>query len=73
MFTRNQTLWVGYALDTAERRILFSGDTGYGKHVAEIARRLGGFDLAVLDMGQYDANGAHVHMFPEQAARAADG
>jgi L-ascorbate metabolism protein UlaG (beta-lactamase superfamily) len=72
MFKRNQTLWVGFALETRTRRILFSGDTGYGKHFAEIGRRFGSFDLVVLDMGQYDPNWAHVHMFPEEAAQAAE-
>jgi Predicted Zn-dependent hydrolases of the beta-lactamase fold len=54
--TRNKTLWAGFALVTPERRIFFSGDSGYGKHFAEIGARFGGFDLAMLDCGQYDEN-----------------
>lgn len=71
MLTRNKTLWAGYALETAERRSFFSGDSGYGPHFAEIGRWFAGFDVAVLDTGQYDSRWAYIHMNPEEAARAA--
>ncbi|MCQ4260567.1 MBL fold metallo-hydrolase [Stutzerimonas stutzeri] len=69
---RNQSLWVGYALISAERRVFFSGDTGYGPHFTEIGQRLGPFDWVALDMGQYDPRWASVHMNPEQAAQATE-
>jgi L-ascorbate metabolism protein UlaG (beta-lactamase superfamily) len=72
LLTRNRTLWGAYALETAGRRIFISGDTGYGPHIAEIGRRFGGFDLAVLDLGQYDSRWPYIHMTPEEAARAAE-
>jgi L-ascorbate metabolism protein UlaG (beta-lactamase superfamily) len=71
MLTRNRTLWVAYALETAQRRMFFSGDSGYGPHFAEIGERLGGFDLVALDAGQYDSRWANIHMVPEEAAQAA--
>ena len=71
-FTRDQSLWVGFALVSPERRYFFSGDSGYGPHFAEIGRRLGPFDFAALDAGQYDPRWANVHMNPEQAAQAAE-
>lgn len=71
-FTRDQSLWVGFALVSPERRVFFSGDSGYGPHFAEIGHRLGPFDLAALDAGQYDPRWANVHMNPEQAAQAAE-
>ncbi|MDR0577203.1 MAG: MBL fold metallo-hydrolase [Candidatus Accumulibacter sp.] len=71
LLVRNRTQWAGFALETPRRRIFFSGDGGYGPHFAEIGRRLGGFDLAVLDCGQYDRRWAYIHMTPEEAARAA--
>ena len=70
--TRNKTLWTGFVLESATRRILFSGDTGYGPHFKELGQRFGGFDLAALDMGQYDPRWPYIHMTPEEAARAAD-
>lgn len=71
MLTRNKTLWVAFALETSRRRLFFSGDSGYGPHFREIGERFGGFDLVALDMGQYDRRWANIHMFPEQAAQAA--
>ena len=71
MLTRNKTLWVAFALETSQRRLFFSGDSGYGPHFKEIGERFDGFDLVALDMGQYDRRWANIHMFPEQAAQAA--
>lgn len=71
LLTRNTTLWAGFVLESQRQRILFSGDTGYGPHFKELARRFGGFDLAALDMGQYDARWPHIHMTPDEAAQAA--
>ncbi|MDR0379465.1 MAG: MBL fold metallo-hydrolase, partial [Candidatus Accumulibacter sp.] len=45
---------------------------GYGPHFSEIGKRFGGFDLVVLDNGQYDRRWAYVHMTPEEAVRAAE-
>lgn len=70
--TRNRTLWVGFVLETAHRRLLFSGDSGYGPHFAEIGKRFDGFDLVALDHGQYDSRWAYIHMTPEEAATAAE-
>lgn len=71
-FTRDKSLWVGYALVSAQRRIFFSGDSGYDAHFSEVGRRYGPFDWVALDTGQYDPRWANVHMNPEQAAQAAD-
>lgn len=71
-FTKDQSLWVGFALLSPERRIFFSGDSGYAPHFAEIGQQHGPFDWVTLDSGQYDSRWANVHMNPEQAAQAAD-
>ena len=71
LLTRNKTLWAGYAITTAKRRIFVSGDSGYGPHFADIGLRFGGFDLVVLDTGQYDEQWPYIHMTPEEAAQAA--
>lgn len=71
-FTRNKTLWVGFALESGQRRIFFSGDSGYAPHFAEVGKRYGPFDWVALDTGQYDRRWANVHMTPEQAAQAAE-
>jgi len=69
--TKNQTLWAGFALETPKMRIFFSGDSGYGPHFSEIGAAFKGFNLALLDCGQYDPRWAYIHMTPEEAARAA--
>ena len=69
---RNQTLWLGFILESSERRLLFSGDSGYGPHFAKLGQRFGGFDLVALDLGQYDQRWAYIHMTPEEAATAAE-
>lgn len=71
-FTRDKALWAGYALVSPQRRIFFSGDSGYAPHFAEVGRCYGPFDLVALDAGQYDPRWANVHMNPEQAAQAAE-
>lgn len=67
----NGTLWAGYALVSAQKRLLFSGDSGFGPHFRDIGQQLGPFDLAALDMGQYDSRWPLIHMTPEEAALAA--
>ncbi len=73
LFDKNKTLWSGLALMTPELKILYTGDTGYGKHIPEIAQKLGTFDLTILDVGQFNPDGwPHIHLLPEHAAKAAE-
>jgi N-acyl-phosphatidylethanolamine-hydrolysing phospholipase D len=64
---------LGYALRVRGRRILFTGDTADGPSFAEIRRRLGRFDVALVPIGAYEppAAFADVHATPEQAIRIA--
>ncbi len=71
-FTRDQSLWVGFALFSPQRHIFFSGDSGYAPHFARIGQEYGPFDWVALDAGQYDPRWTNVHMNPEQAAQATD-
>ena len=71
LFGKNKTLWVGFALETPHRSIFYSGDSGYGPHFAEIGQAFNGFDLVLLDCGQYDPRWSYIHMTPEEAAQAA--
>ena len=71
MLTRNKTLWASLALITPARRLFFSGDSGYGPHFKQIGESFNGFDLVVVDNGQYDKNWPYVHLRPEEAVQAA--
>ena len=68
---RNRTLWVSFVLQSEKRRIFLSGDTGYGLHLTQIGKLFDGFDLAILENGQYDKRWAFIHMMPEETAKAA--
>ena len=71
LLAKNKTLWAGFTLETPNRRIFFSGDSGYGPHFSKIGEAFQGFDLVLLDCGQYDPRWAYIHMTPEDAAQAA--
>lgn len=70
LLTRNRTLWASFAIQTSAHKLFFSGDTGYGPHFSEIGSLFKGFDLAVLDTGQYDKNWPDIHMTPADAVQA---
>lgn len=69
---KNKTLWAAFALISSQHKIFFSGDSGYGPHFREIGDSFNGFDLVMLDCGQYDPRWSFIHMTPEEAAKAAE-
>ncbi len=70
-FTRNQTLWASFALEVANIKIFIGGDSGYDESFKEIGMRFGGFDIAMLECGQYDKQWPSIHMMPEETVQAA--
>jgi L-ascorbate metabolism protein UlaG (beta-lactamase superfamily) len=70
LFAENPTLWASWVIYTGTHRLFFSGDTGYFDGFAEIGRRLGPFDLTLLEAGAYDKQWEGVHMLPEQVMQA---
>jgi L-ascorbate metabolism protein UlaG (beta-lactamase superfamily) len=71
LWDRDKTLWVSYLLETPTFKLLLGGDSGYGTHFADIGKRFGPIDLALLENGQYDANWPYNHMQPEETMQAA--
>ena len=69
-FNRGKSLWASYVLQTPEYKIYMGGDSGYEKHFAEIGKKFGPFDLAILECGQYNEMWPYIHMMPEQTAQA---
>ena len=67
---RNRTLWASWVLQAGGQRIYFSGDSGYFDGFRQIGERFGGFDLALLENGAYDAYWPAVHMTPEETVQA---
>lgn len=68
---RAKCLWGGWVLKTNKENIYFSGDSGYGKHFKEVGTKLGPFDFAFMECGQYNENWHQIHMFPEESVQAA--
>lgn len=65
------TLWASYVLETPSRKLYLGGDSGYDTHFKEIGDKLGPFDLAILENGQYDLSWKYIHMMPEEVVQAA--
>ena len=70
-FRRQPSLWVSFALTTPSMKIFMGGDSGYDTHFAEIGKKYGPFDLAILECGQYNKNWKYIHMMPDEVIRAA--
>jgi L-ascorbate metabolism protein UlaG (beta-lactamase superfamily) len=68
--TGNKTLWASFMLVTPNRKIFYSGDTGYGPHFKKIGEQFGPVDFAIMENGQYDPAWQNIHMLPEETARA---
>ncbi len=70
-FTRNNTLWLSYLLVAPDMKIFIGGDSGYDTHFAEIGKKFGPIDLAILENGQYDIKWKYIHLLPDEVLRAA--
>ena len=68
----NTRLWASWAVLSPERRLYFSGDTGYFAGFKEAGERLGPFDIAALAIGAYlpPEIMKSVHTTPEEAVQA---
>ena len=67
---RAKTLWASWAVMSANHKLFFSGDGGYGPHFKQIGEKYGPFDMTLLECGQYDTLWAEIHMTPEQTVQA---
>ena len=73
LFDRNKTLWASFAFKSDNESIWFSGDTARGDVFAEIGRRHGPFDLALVAIGAYEPRRIMqaIHASPEEAIEIA--
>ncbi len=71
LFTRNQSLWTSFVLQTPTMKIFIGGDSGYDKHFETIGNTFGSFDLAILENGQYDKSWKYIHLMPNEVLKAA--
>lgn len=66
----NETLWASWSIVGRDARLFFSGDSGYDTHFKEIGERLGPFDIAFMENGQYNEAWKAVHMMPSETLLA---
>ncbi|MBI4764677.1 MAG: MBL fold metallo-hydrolase [Deltaproteobacteria bacterium] len=76
---RNKALWGGYVLSGPSGNVYFAGDTGYGPHFLEIARRFSPIRVALLPISPFRTRRLNdstprqfsiVHMGPSEAVQA---
>ena len=69
-FTRCNTLWTSFVLETKDFKMYLGGDSGYDTHFAEIGNKYGPFDIALIDNGQYNAAWKYIHNLPKDVINA---
>lgn len=69
-FSRNNTLWASFVIESQTMTIYVGGDSGYDRHFADIGNKYSSIDFAILDNGQYNAAWRAVHCFPEDIIQA---
>lgn len=68
---RAATLWASWVIQSPDKNVYFSGDSGYGPHFKEIGEKFGSFDYAMMECGQYNEKWQAIHMMPEETIQAA--
>lgn len=63
-------LWTSWSIVGPHHRLFFSGDTGLTAGFADVARREGPFDVAMLEIGQYHQSWGTIHLGPVGALEA---
>lgn len=79
LWDRNKTLWGGFVVSGPSGNVYHAGDTGYGPHFREIARRFPAIRVALLPIAPFrprqstdtlSINYSIVHMGPAEAIQA---
>lgn len=69
-FSRNNTLWTSYVLETSNKKMFLGGDSGFDTHFKMIGEKYGPFDYAILENGQYNEAWRYIHALPEDVIQA---
>lgn len=71
LFDTNKTLWGGWHIQGKNLKALYTGDTGYSQDFADIRKKLGAVDLALIPIGAYEPRWfmKKQHVDPEEAVK----
>ena len=70
LFDRDETLWASWVINSSQRKVFFSGDSGYFPGFKQIGERYGPFDVTMIETGAYNDLWSDIHMNPEQSVQA---
>lgn len=70
LFDGDKTLWNSYVITYKNRRLFFSGDSGYFDGFKKIGEKFGPFDIVLMECGGYDDMWKQVHMHPQDTIKA---
>ncbi|MCB1141458.1 MAG: MBL fold metallo-hydrolase [Leptospiraceae bacterium] len=65
-----KTLWASWVIESEDKKIYFSGDSGYDIHFKEIGGKFGPIDLVFMENGQYNERWKEVHLLPRETSQA---
>ena len=68
---RNKTLWCGFVLERAGKRIYFAGDSGYSRDFSDIGARFAPMHLSLIPIGAYAPRWfmRSMHVNPDEAVK----
>ncbi len=69
-FDQSKTLWGSWVIAAPEKKIFFSGDSGYFAGFKAIGKKYGPFDVVCMENGAYNEKWKPVHMMPSQSMQA---
>ncbi len=62
----NGTLWASWVLAGRDRRVFYTGDSGYFEGYRRIGAEYGPFDVTLVQVGAYSPYWPDIHMTPEE-------
>jgi len=74
LFDANKHLWGSFVIQAGDRKIYFSGDTGYDSHLKEVGTLFNGIDISIMGIGAFKPEWfmSPNHISPFDAVKAAN-
>ncbi|AHZ86159.1 MBL fold metallo-hydrolase [Bdellovibrio bacteriovorus] len=67
---QNKSLWASWVIKSSKHNVYFCADSGYDTHFKDIGEKMGPFDLAFIENGQYNEKWREVHLLPDESIQA---